>query len=63
MTHEKVVGKTPAGGDYSEIYYFDAAGNPAEADAAVRCVIRECKADGTLIAETFGTCSGVNYVG
>lgn len=57
MTHEVIKGKTPNGGDYSEIYYFDADGNPVDADVAVRCMIRECAADGTLINEIWGTCN------
>lgn len=56
MTHEKIAGKTPSGGDYSEIYYFDDLGNPADAEIATRCVIRECKNDGTLIREIYGHC-------
>nr|DAQ63738.1 MAG TPA: MORN repeat variant [Caudoviricetes sp.] len=44
LVKERVYGKTPSGGDYSEICYI---GNN-------RMVIRECKEDGTLIAETWG---------
>jgi len=54
MTHERVDGPTPSGGDYSEIFYFDKAGNAVDADHAARCIIRECKKDGTLIRETYG---------
>ena len=44
LVKERVYGKTPSGGDYSEICYIDNN----------RTVIRECKEDGTLIAETWG---------
>lgn len=57
MVHEKVYGKTPLGGDYSEIYYFDDAGNEVEPDKATNCIIRECLEDGTLINETRGKCN------
>lgn len=53
-THERINGKTPNGGDYSEIFYFDKDGNAADETAAVRCVIRECAKDGTLLHETWG---------
>lgn len=46
---------TPSGGDYSEIYYFDSDGNPADEKEASRCVIRECKKNGDLINEIWGT--------
>ena len=51
----KMNGKTPNGGDYSEIYYFDSDGNNVDETEAVRCVIRECTIDGELIEETWGT--------
>lgn len=57
MTYEKVIRKTPSGGDYSEIYYLDDDGNPAENDVATKCMIRECKADGTLLNEIYGSCN------
>lgn len=47
---------TPNGGDYSEIYFLDKNGNSVDETKAVKCVIRECKKDGTLINETFGFC-------
>ena len=53
--YEKVIGETPNGGAYSEIYYFDAEGNNVDESKATRCVIRECTESGTLIAETWGT--------
>ena len=51
--HLKVNGRTPHGGDYSEIYYFDTDGNVVDETEAVRCVIRECTKQGELIAETW----------
>lgn len=54
MTHKRIDGPTPNGGDYSEIFYFDKAGNAVDADHAARCIIRERKKDGTLICETYG---------
>ncbi len=57
MTYEKIMGKTPSDGDYSEIFYFDDKGNYVENDKATTCVIRECKSDGTLVKETFGKCN------
>jgi len=57
MTHKRIDGPTPNGGDYSEIFYFDNDGNAVDADHATRCVIRECKKDGTLVYETHGNCA------
>lgn len=52
---ERVWHRTPAGGDYSEFIMFDGNGNTVKDRAdAVRCVIRECLADGTLLQETWG---------
>ena len=45
---------TPAGGDYSEIYYLDDLHNVVDEEEATICIIRECKKDGTLVNETFG---------
>ena len=56
MKHKKIMGKTPNGGDYSEIYYLDDNGNLVDETEATKCTIRECKADGTLINEIFGNC-------
>jgi len=44
---------TPSGGDYSEIYFFDDKDNNVDETVATKCVIRECKANGDLIMETF----------
>lgn len=52
ITSEKVYGETPAGGDYSEIYYFDENWNSCDKSVAVRFKIRECRNDGQLVMET-----------
>ncbi len=54
MANERRDGKTPNGGDYSEIFYLDDKHNLVEPEHATQCIIRECKSDGTLIMETFG---------
>lgn len=41
MSYKRVEGRTPSGGDYSEIYYFDSEGNETEEENALRCIIRE----------------------
>jgi hypothetical protein len=56
-THKRIDRPTPHGGDYSEIFYFDKAGNAVDAEHAAHCIIRECKEDGTLVFETHGNCS------
>lgn len=53
-TYKKIDGRTPGGGAYCEIYFFDEVGNPADEEKAVRFVIRECTETGDLIAETWG---------
>lgn len=55
-SYERVEGKTPNGGDYSEIYYQDEKGNPVDETEAKKFVLRECKSDGTLVHEIFGRC-------
>lgn len=55
--HKRINEKTPNGGDYSEIFFFDKKGNPVDEENAVRCIIRECKKDGTLVNEIFGECN------
>ena len=56
MKTQKVVEKTPNGGDYSEIFFLDEKNNIVEEKEATRCIIRECLKDGTLIKETYATC-------
>lgn len=46
--------KTPAGGDYSEMVFLNDKLEVVDEKVATRCVIRECKKDGTLIQETWG---------
>lgn len=57
MTRIRTNERTPNGGDYSEIFFMDDAGNLVDEEIATKCVIRECKADGTLLNETFGVCN------
>ena len=58
ISYEKYIGPTPNGGDYSEIFYYDDAGNPSDKEHATRCVIRECRNDGTLVGEINGLAGG-----
>jgi hypothetical protein len=44
---------TPAGGDYSELHFFDDKGNPVDEKFASKGIIRECLEDGTLLQETY----------
>ncbi len=53
-SYERINERTPSGGAYSEIYYFDKDGKPADKSQAVRCVIRECAENGDLINEIWG---------
>ena len=53
-TYRKVEGRTPSGGAYSEIFYFDKDRNVVDETKAVGFVIRECTESGELIAETWG---------
>ena len=56
MMTQRQDGPTPNGGAYSEICYFNDAGDMVDGSEATRCVIRECAADGTLLCETWGVC-------
>ena len=56
VKYKRIYETSPCGGAYSEIYFFDAAGNAADETEAVRCVIRECSADGSLLSEIWGEC-------
>ena len=62
MKYKKVIGNTPSGGDYSEIYYFDLNFNIVDEENTSKCIIRECKSDGTLVKETFGLCNKDNKI-
>lgn len=53
-TKERIDGKTPNGGDYSEIYYLDKNKKPCDKGSATRVFIRECTAEGKLVQETYG---------
>lgn len=53
-TYERINEPTPNGGAYSEIHYFNDAGESVDESVATKCVIRECAADGTLVKETWG---------
>ena len=52
MTNKRIDEKTPNGGDYSEIWFFDADGNIVDEEFAKTSIIRECRKDGTLISST-----------
>lgn len=54
-THKRINGKTPSGGAYSEIYFFDDNGNSVDESEATRCVIRECAENGDLLNEIWGS--------
>ncbi len=43
MTYEKIIDKTPSGGDYSEIFYLDDKGNSTDSDKATHCIIRSLR--------------------
>jgi hypothetical protein len=51
--YEKVVGKTPSGGDYSEAHYFDDNRKYVHKSKATSIIIRECKANGDIIIEHY----------
>lgn len=53
-TRERVDGKTPNGGDYSEIFYLDKDHNEVEPEEAAEFILWECKKDGTIISTTRG---------
>lgn len=54
-TYERLNEKTPNGGDYSEVFYLDEDGKPADKEVAVTAVVRECMNDGSLIMETIAS--------
>lgn len=56
MKVKRMDGKTPNGGDYSEMFFLDKDRKLTNEENAVMCVIRECKKNGELVAETYGIC-------
>ena len=54
-TTERSYEPTPAGGDYSEIIYFNDDMEEVDSSIATKCVIRECSSDGTILMETWGS--------
>lgn len=50
----RIIRETPDG-IYSEIFYLDDNGNSVDETVATCCIVRECRADGTLIREIWGT--------
>lgn len=54
QTKERIDGKTPNGGDYSEIYYLDKNKKSCDKRSATRVFIRECTAEGKIVQETYG---------
>ena len=47
--YEKVIQKTPHGGDYAEIFYYSKDNEMCEARDASYCVIHERKNNGAVI--------------
>lgn len=56
-THKRTNEPTPSGGAYSEIYFFNDAGEPVDETIATKCAIRECTQDGNLLNEIWATCN------
>lgn len=50
---KRIDGKPPFGGDYAEFHFLDAENNEVDEGKETSIVIRECKADGTLVKETW----------
>ena len=46
---ERIVGKTPNGGKYSEIYYYCGYNEACAKEDATHCIIEERRKNGTLI--------------
>ena len=58
---KRIDGKTPFGGDYAEFHFLDAENNEVDEGKETSIVIRECKADGTLVKETWARVSDKWY--
>ncbi len=54
---ERRIEKTPNGGDYSEIHYFDENTMPCSSQKAVKCIIYEKKNNGEIVYTTYGYCN------
>ena len=52
---ERINGKTPSGGDYSELVYLDENFKNVDEKDAKFCVIYEYLNDGTVVGTTYGT--------
>lgn len=51
---KRVDGKTPSGGDYSELVFLNAAHDVVDETEATEFIIRECKEGGELINTVYG---------
>ena len=47
--YEKIIGKTPSGGKYCEIYYYRGVDEACAKEEATHCVIYEKKRNGKTI--------------
>ena len=56
MAEERIIGPTPAGGDYA-VARFSCDGKPVEKDQATEVEIIEYSADGMEIRRTYGSIS------
>lgn len=52
--YEKIVGKTPNGGAYSEIHYYKDINTACDKEDATYCIINERKRNGRLINTIYG---------
>ena len=55
--HKRIDEPTSNGGAYSEIYFFNDAGESVDETIATKCAIRECDQNGNLLNEIWGTCN------
>ena len=51
---KRIDGKPPFGGDYAEFHFLDAENNEVDEGKETSIVICECKADVTLVKESYG---------
>ena len=54
MAFQRIDGKTPNGGDYSEMHFLNDKHEEVPREEATQFMIRECKMDGTLISTVYG---------